>query len=1536
MADFFGRFNGYYLKKLIGQGGMGQVYLADDLRWLREVALKIMNEPLARESHFRRRFLQEMAITQRLAHPAIVPVWYAQETNLPQVDYPVLYLVMEYAAGGSLEMRLKQMAFSQAPLAAGAAVRLVVRLAEALDYAHQQGVIHLDIKPGNILLRQEGDLENGLLADFGLSQLLHQEPESVTKPFVGTPGYMSPEQLQGEKVDGRSDLFSLGVVLYQLVAGHPPFPAASPVAVDRQQRAGPPPLPDVNPALVEIIETALALNPAARFQTGGDLASALRHYLQKVDDVGVTDTTSTVPVIGGTVVTRLQARHWTPAVSISSRINFKQRWLGGPYRIFIAHQMQSTRIVNVSDDQRILRLGRDEASNDIVLADPHVSGRHATLERVGNGWQILDEGSINGVYLRQQERLTPHKPHYWRGREVLQIGPYFLVWEAYDKFGLNDEQAEKAYKREANRWDKMLATSNYWLQPEREDLLAVTLLPPTEALVKPGEQAVLQATIANREAIVERVQVRLEDIPDAWYTTPPAGHSLLSGSEKPLTVLIHPPLLGEATSGRHTCDVVIYSTVNGRERFRQRNYVIKVAQVAGHTWDLHPKNIVGPGRVQVSVLNTGNAEASYIIQARDPADAILFSDSERLLIVPPGQRQYVDLTLTARERRPFFPPSRLIPFEIRAAEQGAEPQVLGGQMMVKPRFPGWLLIAALLSVVILWLVVPPVVSRHNARVEMKRAAQAEINAATAALAEAEAAIAINQALIDSLTGADPDRPALAQLQENLRQAEADKAAAAAALAQAEEQAAAADAMGLIGPAIPANRPPTGLLLDNDRVPENSPPGTLVGILVATDPDENDTHTFRLVAGDGDEDNALFAIAGSRLNTLGDLDYESQEELSVRIEAKDSRGETIAQRFTILVLDVNEPPTDIELSQHTIPENAPGAELGRLTTIDPDRDDSHTYTIVSDPTGLFEISGDVVRLRSGEALDFENEESPFDLEIASEDDAGHRITAVFAITIEDKNDPPLVRNFGLSGPENEEIAFSQADFVDHFFDEDEGHELVQVKIMTLPVGGLLMVGEEQVYEGQELTVAQLDLLVFRPNPNWYGVTTLNWNGSDGELYAVEAGTVTLTITPVPFPPSFFFETTTITVLEDAGPQNVNWATDIRSRFDNRNLSFLICQNSNPDLFSQPPHVNASSGHLMFTPAPDQNGTAELIIILSDGEITCDNAEESADITIAEITIEVTPVNDAPVLHCFNMNPPALEEGRFSPLTVAQIIDLGGPNCITDVDGPAVKAMAVIGLLPRPAVWEYSLDGGATWRDFPANVSHNRAVLLSAEARLRLKNPKYYGPAGIQYHAWDRSIGQSGDENVNILQTGGTTAFSDNVATVNWTINPVNDPPQIILAQAQVACAASMAFMAPAGRLTDADDLGDGQFAFNDGYLEAAIVAGPTNLDTLRLVPDQQGGLQVSGAGVTFNGISIGTIDAAQNGRNGTTLRIRLNENATVAAATAVLQRLAYEGPRCQTTVGAAAGSFAVGITFNDGGNVGSDVGLADNVEVMVTR
>ncbi len=267
----------YEVGELIGRGGMADVHLGRDVRLGRTVAIKMLRQDLARDPLFQSRFRREAQAVAGLNHPTIVSVYDTGEEEIDgqhHDDVRVPFIVMEYVAGRTLRDLLKA-----GDLTPETSVDYLLGVLSALEYSHRAGIVHRDIKPANVMITPEGQVK---VMDFGIARAIADSAATMTQTqaVIGTAQYLSPEQARGETVDARSDLYSAGCLLYELLTGRPPFIGDSPVSVAYQHvREKPTPAREINgsipPAIEAVLHIALEKDRAHRFQTAADFRSAL-------------------------------------------------------------------------------------------------------------------------------------------------------------------------------------------------------------------------------------------------------------------------------------------------------------------------------------------------------------------------------------------------------------------------------------------------------------------------------------------------------------------------------------------------------------------------------------------------------------------------------------------------------------------------------------------------------------------------------------------------------------------------------------------------------------------------------------------------------------------------------------------------------------------------------------------------------------------------------------------------------------------------------------------------------------------------------------------------------------------------------------------------------------------------------------------------------------------------------------------------------------------------------------------------------------
>ena len=396
----------YRILEQVGEGGMAVVYKAHDARLERDVAIKIIRRELFGQTVIERilkRFEREAKALARLSHPNIVRVIdYGEYRNSP-------YLVLEYLCGGTLKDRLGK------PMPWQKAAQILTPVARALEYAHEHQVIHRDVKPSNILLSEKG---LPMLTDFGIAKLLETEETQTltgTGMGVGTPEYMSPEQALGKEVDGRTDIYSLGIILYEMVTARKPYIADTPLAVVLKQVSDPLPkpsifAPDLPPRIEQLLVKVLAKSPDDRFENANAFAIALEEL-------------QTNPKQAKDRSIRTSLKH-------SDHMTDTMATIVQPPKESTVDQLESTSEISASIKTR--RVNRTRSASKTKLERPFA---HFVFVIVEDGiplYQSLPSSNNWRVWLGKGTRLTIAQPI----RDALaSLGKYGHYIEVTDKNG---------------------------------------------------------------------------------------------------------------------------------------------------------------------------------------------------------------------------------------------------------------------------------------------------------------------------------------------------------------------------------------------------------------------------------------------------------------------------------------------------------------------------------------------------------------------------------------------------------------------------------------------------------------------------------------------------------------------------------------------------------------------------------------------------------------------------------------------------------------------------------------------------------------------------------------------------------------------------------------------------------------------------------------------------------------------------------------------------------------------------------------------
>ncbi len=606
--------NRYRLDSLLGDGGMGTVFRAFDRNLERQVAIKLMHGHFARQPEFRLRLIQEAQTAAKLDHPSIVRIYDFGDSDQG------LFIAMEYVDGGSLREHLQRLQGLNKFLPFSQSLQIGIQIAEALDYAHRRGVVHRDVKPGNIILKRLSHPDEAgeqpfraLLTDFGLVKLQEGSPMTQSGATVGTPAYMSPEQCEGNEVDGRSDLYSLGIVLYELVTNRLPFAFQSLADAISTHRRGTRPSPpseyraDAPPLIDSLLAKSLAKSPDDRFADGFEMASALRSALLSLEGA----------------ITRVMMRQ---------ELDILDRIADPPdgYELQINAPGHDPSVMPLTHS--VVTVGRN-ADNDVVLPAEGVSRHHARLQATSLGWEVLDLGGVNGTWV-DDRRLRSDDAIPLPVGSTVRVGPYELVLRGPDI-------SMPALALAAGAAGAVLGETTRGLEqvdvPASQAPLGIFAMRDSVDVV-PGSENEIKVEVVNRSGRADRVALRIQGIPASWITAQSGFVTVPAGETVELTALIKPPRDQNIPTGRQRVMLDLVSQQNPDVNASTTINLV-VTPFFSFVATLDPQQVRLPGTVTVSVQNTGNASGTFSVVARDPADGLEFSGESGSIPLQPNQLQ---------------------------------------------------------------------------------------------------------------------------------------------------------------------------------------------------------------------------------------------------------------------------------------------------------------------------------------------------------------------------------------------------------------------------------------------------------------------------------------------------------------------------------------------------------------------------------------------------------------------------------------------------------------------------------------------------------------------------------------------------------------------------------------------------------------------------------------------------------------------------------------------------------------------------------
>ncbi len=674
--------NRYKIVSLLGEGGMGAVFKAHDLTLQRDVAIKVMHAHYARQPNFQERFLQEARTAARMDHPGIVQVH-----DFGQ-DRSQLYIVMEFIPGDNLGKMMRDLRAQKKWIMLPESIALIRQVAVALDYAHRQGVLHRDLKPGNIMIEpeaSEGLPYRPVITDLGLAKLVEGGLVTVDGTSMGTPAYMSPEQSMGLTTDARSDVYSLGVLLFELATGRLPFPASTLTEARRYHGETPVPLPrsireDLPEELEKVILKSMEKDPSKRYQKSSALAEAL-----KGADIGASTAVAAPTALQGAV--SLFTQYQQSLVEQRGASIFEE--------FEPPSDVSKDRIQILSPDRTSkslplkrpgITIGR-EPDCDVVIDDRSASRQHARVDFDGANYRVADLNSSNGTYLANA-RLLPGIPEIWTPDKALRIGNTWFRLVLAGGVG-----SAAAVRGAGTQVDFSRVTSSGG--QGRVGLFIET----AQITAEPGQATSIPIVLLNQGAVVDHFQISVSGVPAPWVTVPPKPIQMMPGDQNETTILIRPPRTPQGRAGRYPLTISVISQ-DAPEQFVEAQAVLTVSSFSQFSSELHPQKIRANQTGRVTVRNQGNTQETFSLSWKDRGNEVAFTPPKAKLNIPAGQDASAEFSAKP-QKRAWIGGEKIHPITVHVESAQAQPQTHAGEVISRALIPPWVPPLALVMCLVL-------------------------------------------------------------------------------------------------------------------------------------------------------------------------------------------------------------------------------------------------------------------------------------------------------------------------------------------------------------------------------------------------------------------------------------------------------------------------------------------------------------------------------------------------------------------------------------------------------------------------------------------------------------------------------------------------------------------------------------------------------------------------------------------------------------------------------------------------------------------
>ncbi len=663
----------YQVDRFVGRSHISSVYKATDLQLQREVSLRILDPLLAQDSGQRQRFLEEARILSRLDHPNVVKVM-----SYNRADNEV-FMVQELITGGSLRRLLESYTVNDNQMDLRDAVDLVVQMANGLHYAHQQGLIHRDITPDNIVLKEASVIGplvkyNPILTDFSIARYARTE-DLYDDEGDTSFAYISPEAANGERTDIRSDIYELGIVLFELLSGAPPYAPFSVAEAIRMHAREPIPRvserrPGIPLDLEAVVNKALQKTSNDRYQTGIDFARALQRILPILDaDAGDMESLSLVQDANVTQIMIDPLARYMPLLTHPPRPEGEALH----DRLVMYSDQYPTKIFDL--DKPIFTIGRG-GDQDIVLESNNVSRRHARIERSpDNVYRVVDVGSANGSWLGSY-KLIENVIEIWDLEETVRIADYWLRIESKEDINGSllpiipdpmPDDLEKELELEALGPPVINHPA-----PDHDKIQVTTNT--NNLTVQAGSSITLSVEVVNLSDFVDHFEVHAVGLPPDWVTQPTIDLDLLPNERETTSITFHPPRTSTSSEGHHAFEVRVTAEAKQISAVRTQ-CSLTILPFHSFTTTLYPDRIRNKGKVELQIHNTSNTFGTYTIDARDREAELRFNLEGVQYQLPPGYTESIILDVNP-QRRHIFGREKNFTYEILTTP--VPPEVAGG------------------------------------------------------------------------------------------------------------------------------------------------------------------------------------------------------------------------------------------------------------------------------------------------------------------------------------------------------------------------------------------------------------------------------------------------------------------------------------------------------------------------------------------------------------------------------------------------------------------------------------------------------------------------------------------------------------------------------------------------------------------------------------------------------------------------------------------------------------------------------------------